>query len=117
MPVGCGMLDGTHDHLSKRVDLTTGQIVDYQPPQPSGEHEWNGASRRWEKRLDVLEREWRRSAAIQEREQLERQQLRSMSDLWVDSEDSAARQHFLRRKTRIDELRSIIGDETETTGR
>lgn len=42
---------GLHDHLSRRVDLTTGQVVDYQPPAPPDtEYEtfaWDADSRRW----------------------------------------------------------------------
>ena len=44
-------IDGLHDHLSRRVDLTTGQVVDYQPPAPPDtEHEtfaWDASIKRW----------------------------------------------------------------------
>ena len=33
-PPGFGWVEGWHDHLSKRVDLETGDVVDYQPPAP-----------------------------------------------------------------------------------
>lgn len=46
-PAGCGIVEGVHDHLSKRVDLVTGTVVDYQPPAPDAEHEWNVERRRW----------------------------------------------------------------------
>lgn len=39
---------GVYDHLSQRVDLATGKVVDYQPPQPSPDHEWNAETRRWQ---------------------------------------------------------------------
>jgi hypothetical protein len=40
--------DGSvYDHLSQRVDVTTKQVVDYQPPQPSQDHEWNATAKRW----------------------------------------------------------------------
>lgn len=41
------LCDGHLDHLSKRVDITTGEVVDYQPPQPSDHHEWNDTTKRW----------------------------------------------------------------------
>ena len=41
-------VDGTVDHLSQRVDLATGAVVDYQPPQPSIDHEWNAEVKRWQ---------------------------------------------------------------------
>ena len=44
---GEGWVDGKHDHLSRKVDVATGQIVDHRPPQPSTEHEWNGDAKRW----------------------------------------------------------------------
>lgn len=50
-PPGCGARAGTHDYLSRRVDLETGEIVDWQPPKPAGDeftdHEWDGGIRRW----------------------------------------------------------------------
>jgi hypothetical protein len=47
VPEGCSCLLGTYDHLSQRVDLETGAVIYYQPPQPSEQHEWNDDLRRW----------------------------------------------------------------------
>jgi len=42
-------IDGhEHDENSQRVDVSTGKVVDYQPPAPSDAHEWNGVTRRWQ---------------------------------------------------------------------
>ena len=41
-------IDGHHDPLSKRVDVATGEIVDYQPPHPSEQHEWDATTKRWQ---------------------------------------------------------------------
>lgn len=41
------VIEGHHDHLSKRVDITLGALIDYQPPAPSAEHEWNADTKRW----------------------------------------------------------------------
>jgi hypothetical protein len=41
-------IDGHHDRLSQRVDIESGEVVDYQPAQPSPSHEWNESTRRWE---------------------------------------------------------------------
>lgn len=38
---------GRLDHLSQRVDIATGEVIDYQPPAPSAGHAWDQASRRW----------------------------------------------------------------------
>lgn len=40
-------LAGDFDHLSQRVDLDTGEVIDYQPPATSPEHEWDERTRRW----------------------------------------------------------------------
>lgn len=39
--------EGHHDHLSRKVDPATGEVADHQPPQPSAEHDWDGAIKRW----------------------------------------------------------------------
>jgi hypothetical protein len=41
-------IEGVFDYQSQRVDLATGAVVDYQPPQPSPDHEWNASTKRWQ---------------------------------------------------------------------
>jgi hypothetical protein len=61
-------IDGHHDHLSKRVDVSVPpelvddisprgfvvgkriahKIIDYQPPAPSAQHEWDAVKKRWQ---------------------------------------------------------------------
>lgn len=59
-------IDGHYDNLSQKVDIanptfleTTGMdgeavqtpvysVIDYQPPQPSTDHEWNDETKRWQ---------------------------------------------------------------------
>lgn len=40
-------MEGHFDALSQRVDISQAAVVDYQPSQPSADHEWDGKSRRW----------------------------------------------------------------------
>lgn len=51
LPAGCGFVSGRHDHLSRAVDLATGELVDYQPPAPAGDAlrtwSWDSTVRRW----------------------------------------------------------------------
>lgn len=47
-PAGFAVIDGHLDCLSQRVDVATGKVVDYQPPSPSADHEWNAATKRWQ---------------------------------------------------------------------
>lgn len=44
---GEGCILGPVDPFSQRVDMATGELVDYQPPQPSANHTWDLGSRRW----------------------------------------------------------------------
>lgn len=50
-PEGCGACMGTHDHLSRRFDLETGEVVDWQPPKPDDNEletfSWDNRTRRW----------------------------------------------------------------------
>lgn len=50
-PKGLAAIEGSHDHLSKRVNLLTGEVVDYQPPAPPDNEfetfEWNAEVKRW----------------------------------------------------------------------
>ena len=45
---GLAQVEGIHDRLSRRVDLKTGGVVDYQPPASSADHEWNAQTKRWQ---------------------------------------------------------------------
>jgi Domain of unknown function (DUF4376) len=50
-PPGHAAIEGRFDPLSQRVDLATGQVVDYQPPAPAADElrtwAWDEATRRW----------------------------------------------------------------------
>jgi len=46
-PEGCAARAGHFDHLSERVDVVTGDVIAYQPPPPSPDHEWSAETRRW----------------------------------------------------------------------
>jgi hypothetical protein len=80
IPAGHKALEGQYDHLSQRVDIETGQVVDYQPPQPSPDHEWDAATKRWRLKADVAERQRRREAALAQIRTLEAAQARPMRE-------------------------------------
>ena len=50
-PAGHLAIEGRFDWLSQRVDLATGQVVDFVPPAPAdtpdATHAWDDATRRW----------------------------------------------------------------------
>lgn len=80
-PSGCGAMEGQIDHLSRRVDLVTGEVIDWQPPQPSPDYEWDADSRRWRLLAEVAEREANRAAALTAIQSLEAKQPRAMREL------------------------------------
>lgn len=47
IPEGYSCRVGVFDHLSQKIDLETGEVVDYIPPQPSENHQWNAEKKRW----------------------------------------------------------------------
>jgi hypothetical protein len=48
VPAGRAAIVGEHDHLARQVNLTTGEVEDHQPAQPSPGHEWNTDRKRWQ---------------------------------------------------------------------
>lgn len=78
VPKGLSAIEGAIDHLSYRVDIKTGAVVDWQPPQPDADHEWNDQRRRWIKSAEVQQREQRRSQALERIKELEAKMLRPM---------------------------------------
>lgn len=48
---GIGLVAGEHDHMCRRVDLETGEVVDYQPPAPADTElqawTWDAGTKRW----------------------------------------------------------------------
>jgi hypothetical protein len=44
---GKSCIVGDYDGLCQRVDVETGQVVDYQPSRPSQAHEWDAVTKRW----------------------------------------------------------------------
>lgn len=92
------MIGGRFDRLSQRVNIETGDVVDYKPPAPDDRYEWrenvaNGRPR-WVKRVDVAEREGRDLAARQKIAELETQQIRSMRELMLDPNDPSPRERL-----------------------
>lgn len=77
-PVG-----GQLDHRSQRVDIASGNVVEYQPPRPSDDHEWNANTRRWELSEDAASREAARSSALKQIRSLEASQDRAVREALI----------------------------------
>jgi hypothetical protein len=83
------------DLLSQRVDVATGLVVDRLPPQPSPDHEWNTAIRRWQLKPEVVAIEDARRNALERIRFLELKALRAL------------REHALGQAAAIDRLKTI----------
>jgi hypothetical protein len=101
-------LEGPLDHLSQRVDLTGEKpvVVDYQPPQPSPDHEWNAEAKRWRLKPGAADRQARRLAALAEIARLEATQPRAVREALCG--DTAALQRLRTIDEAITKLRTEL---------
>ena len=81
-------VEGVFDYLSQRVDLASGQVVDYQPPAPSVDHEWNASTKRWHLSAAVSARNQARDVALAAIARLEASQPRAMRDFVLRGDNS-----------------------------
>jgi hypothetical protein len=122
-PAGHAAIEGTHDHLSQRIDVDRfnadqeaalaehdadvargrkpaapfafspqpHHVVDYQPPQPSIEHEWNADTKRWQLTAAVQQRESDRRSALARIAELEGKQARAVREAVLSGDQSRLR--------------------------
>ena len=108
-PAGFAVIEGRYDHLAQRIDVTTGQVVDYVPPAPDADHEWNADAKRWQKRADVIAAENAEAQARREIAQLEASQLRPLRELALDPTNATARAKLAAIEAEIAERRGYLG--------
>jgi hypothetical protein len=80
LPPGTLAMEGAFDHMSQRVELSTGAVVAYHPLAPSGDHEWNAASKRWQVKSGARESEGRRAVLFARIHALETSQGRAIRE-------------------------------------
>jgi hypothetical protein len=80
LPPGTLAMEGAFDHMSQRVDLSTGSVIAYHPLAPSPDHEWNAASKRWQIRQSVRQSEGRRAVVFARIHALETNQGRAIRE-------------------------------------
>lgn len=105
---GEAAIEGMFDHLSQRVDVESGEVVDYQPPQPDADHEWIAEARRWRKRPEIAEAERLDRRSRERIAELEIAQLRPLRELAVDPDNAAAKQRLVEIEAEIAELRPSL---------
>ena len=47
-PIDHVAIEGHHDPLRRRVNVETGELIDYQPPPPSADHVWDDGTKTWQ---------------------------------------------------------------------
>lgn len=75
-PPGLQAFDGVVDALSQKIDLATGKVIDYQPPQPSPDYIWDATVKRWQMDPAVLASQAKKAAAQRTINSLEASQAR-----------------------------------------
>ena len=81
----------TADPLSQMVDVATGKMVDYQPPQPSADHEWDAAVKRWQLKPEVATARAGHRLALRTISQLEAAQARAIREHVLGDQSALAR--------------------------
>jgi hypothetical protein len=106
LPPGTLTCEGAYDHMSQRVDLTTGCVVAYYPLAPSSDHEWNAASKRWQVKTGVRQSEGRRSVVFARIHALETSQGRAVREATLG--DAAAMKRLKEIDAEIAALRAEL---------
>lgn len=87
-PADHAAIDGHHDHQSKRVDIATGEVLEYQPPRPSDDHEWNDEAKRWQLNAAAIGKLNRNNSARARIAQLENSQHRLVRECALGNSNS-----------------------------
>lgn len=88
---GFAAMEGHHDHLSRKVDPATGEVVDHQPPQPDDRHEWDGTAKRWVPNAATRAHQSALLAAVTRTAELEAPERHLVRRLTLDPSDAEAR--------------------------
>ena len=119
-PDGSVAMEGQHDHLSKRVDLATGEVIDWQPPAPPDTDletfEWDALSEpkrpRWRARPTAKALVRAENAAIVAQiEREEAKQARSIRELTLSPNSRAAKDSLQAIENKVAELRATLKPE------
>jgi hypothetical protein len=102
-------IEGDHyDPLTQRVDVATGKVIDHLPPQPSEDHEWNGISRSWQLKPEIVAKERARTAALGRITELELKALRALREHALGK--NGAHERLKDIDTEISQLRTVLQD-------
>jgi hypothetical protein len=77
-------IDGHHDHMRKRVNVETKEVIDYQPLPPSAEHVWDEPTKTWNLNPEAMAKIERRRTAYARIAILEASQHRAVREAMLD---------------------------------
>lgn len=83
LEAGVAAMEGEHDHLSKRVDLATGTVVEWQPDSPGPDYTWDATTLRWVVAPDVAAKDAARQATMATINSLEATSLRAIREALI----------------------------------
>jgi hypothetical protein len=106
LPAGTLALEGAYDHRSQRMDLSTGAVVGYRPPAPSGDHEWDNVGKRWQVKAAVRGAESRTAVIYARIQALEATQGRAVREATLG--DAAAMKRLKEIDAEINDLRKEL---------
>lgn len=105
-PVDHIAIEGHHDSMSKKVDITTGEIVEHKPPAPSDDHEWHDESKRWKLKVDVQDKIDKRVVTMMKIARLETKQPRAIREMLLSG--NVQKERLLDIENQIIELRKDL---------
>ena len=98
--------EGAYDHRSQRLDLSTGHVVAYRPPAPSGDHEWDSVGKRWQVKAAVRGAEGRTAVIYARIQALEATQGRAVREATLG--DASAMKRLKEIDAEINDLRKEL---------
>jgi hypothetical protein len=101
-PIDYIAIEGHHDTNCKRVDLQTKTVIDYVPPQPSSDHQWNNDTKRWALRT----KGHARSTALMQISVLETKGIRAMREAQLGK--LGAQDRLAALEAQIEGLRAVL---------
>jgi hypothetical protein len=91
IPKESGYVEGAHDHMCRKVDLVTNEVVKYQPESPGPDYECNENKERWKKTAEARLRDSKDKEARIKLQELSVKMVRPLSELMINPNDVAAK--------------------------
>ena len=89
--LGESLRPGNNDYFVDQIaDLKKRLVIDYQPPSPGDDHEWNTDTKRWQVKPDIAKKRQTIASAQAEIDSLERAQLRAVRELAINKANDEA---------------------------